>query len=232
MRFFVIEGQPVRAHGIELLVFVLLLVPALVLSLVVTRVTEGPFWLVATATILRDSSLVALVTFFVWRNGEPLGRIGLGGVRLGPEMLLGLALFVPVTAAAAAVERAARALGLSGARAPAALTPAHGAQMVLAIVLVSVVAVAEETIFRGYLLYRLREVLGNTPMAVVLSSGLFAIGHGYEGSAGMIAVLFLGIVYALVFLWRGNLAAPMVMHFCQDLVAIVLAPFIFGPRRG
>jgi uncharacterized protein len=220
---------PRLLRAIELLVFLLLLVPSLVLSLVVARVhgVEGPFTLVAVATILRDLSLVALVLFFVWRNGEPFGSIGLGGVRLAREALLGLALFVPTSAAAAGVEAVLRALRLSSLpRAPTALSPRDGAQMALAVVLVAVVAVAEETIFRGYLLARLRESIRSTPVAVFLSSAIFAIGHGYEGTAGMIVVGFLGVAYAVVYLWRGSLAAPVVMHFCQDLIAVVLVPSV------
>jgi membrane protease YdiL (CAAX protease family) len=217
-------------HEIELLVFLSLLVPSLVLSLVVAGGEDGSFALVAIATILRDASLVALVLYFLWRNQEPFDRVGLGASAFGREALLGVVLFVPVSAAAGGLALGLQALGLSApTRAPPALTLSH-AQMVLAVVLVAVVAVAEETIFRGYVLHRLREWTGNTSLSVLLSAALFAIGHGYEGAAGMITVGFLGIVFAVVYLWRGSLAAPMVMHFCQDLVAVVLVPSLL--HRG
>jgi hypothetical protein len=34
------------------------------------------FALVASATILRDVALVSLIFFFLWRNGEPVSRVG------------------------------------------------------------------------------------------------------------------------------------------------------------
>ena len=91
-------------------------------------------------------------------------------------------------------------------------------------VLVAVVAVAEETIFRGYLILRFTEVTGSFGWAVALSSVVFSLGHGYEGSAGLIAVGALGALYALVYLWRGSLAAPVTMHFLQNFVGLVLVP--------
>ena len=96
----------------------------------------------------------------------------------------------------------------------------------LALVLVAVVALAEETIFRGYLLLRFQSVLRSTTAAVLLSSTVFAVGHGYEGSAGLVTVGVMGVAFALVYLWRGSLVAPMVMHFLQDFLGIVLLPLL------
>lgn len=220
-----------RLHTVELLVFLFLIVPSLALSLFVTGLPDTPFTLEAIASILRDCALVALLLFFLWRNREPLTDIGWTTRHLGREALLGLALFVPTTLLANAAELGLRSLGLSSPRhAPEALTPAHGPQTVLALGLVVVVAIAEETIFRGYVLSRLRESIGNTPLSIVLSAGIFAIGHGYEGSAGVITVGLLGVVFAVVYVWRGSLVAPVVMHFCQDLVAVVLIPALMHPR--
>jgi membrane protease YdiL (CAAX protease family) len=101
-----------------------------------------------------------------------------------------------------------------------------GAELALAVVLVAVVAVAEETIFRGYLLLRFRTVLGSTTAMVLLSSFIFALGHGYEGTAGLVTVGVMGAVFALVYLWRGSLTAAVVMHFLQDFVGIVLVPLL------
>ena len=92
--------------------------------------------------------------------------------------------------------------------------------------LVTVVAVAEETIFRGYLLLRFPVVVRSTAASVLLSSATFAVGHGYEGSAGLVTVGVMGAVFALVYLWRRSLVAPIVMHFLQDFLGIVLLPLL------
>jgi uncharacterized protein len=95
------------------------------------------------------------------------------------------------------------------------------AEALLAVLLVTVVAVAEETIFRGYLLLRLLPLLRSTAASVLLSSAIFAVGHGYEGSAGLVTIGLMGIALALVYLWRRSLVAPIVMHFLQDFLSIV-----------
>ena len=98
--------------------------------------------------------------------------------------------------------------------------------MLLAALLVTVVAVAEETIFRGYLLLRFPAVLRSTTGSLLLSSAIFAVGHGYEGSAGLVTIGVMGAVFALVYLWRRSLVAPIVMHFLQDFLSIVLLPLL------
>jgi membrane protease YdiL (CAAX protease family) len=63
---------------------------------------------------------------------------------------------------------------------------------------------------------------------VLLSSFIFSLGHGYEGTAGLATVGVMGAAFALVYLWRGSLVAPIVMHFLQDFIGIVLLPYLVG----
>jgi membrane protease YdiL (CAAX protease family) len=64
------------------------------------------------------------------------------------------------------------------------------------------------------------------PTAIVLSAFIFSIGHGYEGTAGVITVGVMGLAFALVYLWRRSLVAPMIMHCFVDFVSIVVAPVL------
>jgi len=98
------------------------------------------------------------------------------------------------------------------------------AESLLASVMVIIVAFAEETVFRGYLILRFKAITGNSTAAILLSVVIFSLGHGYEGSAGVITVGVMGLIFALVYVWRQSLVAPMVMHFLQDFVGIVLLP--------
>jgi len=90
------------------------------------------------------------------------------------------------------------------------------------------VALTEETIFRGYLILRLRAVRRSSVLAVVLSAAIFSLGHGYEGTAGVMTVGVMGAIFAIIYLWRKSLVAPIVMHFLQDFVGIVLVPILFS----
>lgn len=214
---------------IEVLIFLFLVVPSLVLSLFIVKQSDLPFVVGALATIFRDLALVLLIVYFLWRNGETLAEIGWVRAGLIKEVVLGFVLFFPFYVATALIELGLLKVGLSGPRKslPSALEATGAAQMVLATIMVVVVAIAEETIFRGYLLLRLRPALGNSvAAAVALSSLVFAVGHGYEGSAGVVTVGIMGALFALIYLWRGSLAAPIVMHFCQDFLGIVLIPLL------
>ena len=59
---------------------------------------------------------------------------------------------------------------------------------------------------------------------MVLSAVVFALGHGYQGSAGAITVGAMGLAFALVYVWRRSLVAPVVMHFLQNFTVLVLLP--------
>ncbi len=220
-------GATRRAQLIEVGVFLFLVLPSVVVSLFAIRRGSLNFPTIAASIILRDLALVALILYFLWHNREPRALIGWSARNAGREVLAGLLLYLPVAFAAGALAWALREMGLSLPSGPPDFLRPHGAgETALAVGLVAVVAVAEETIFRGYLIRRFAAITGSTPAAVVISAVIFSLGHGYEGSAGLIAVGFLGALYALVYLWRGSLIAPITMHFLQNFLGLVVAPWI------
>ncbi len=224
------SGQPrkgpvgKRVQAAELGVFLLLVLPSLVLGAVEHAPRTAGFTVTAATTMAQDLGLVALVMFFVWRSGESLGSIGWNVGAGFREVLVGVVFFWPSAVATSVLAGWLERLGLSGgAVSPTFLTPAGSWEVALGVVLVAVVAVAEETIFRGYLLLRLAPFTRGAGVAVVVSSVIFALGHGYEGGAGMVSVGMLGALYAAVYLWRRSLVAPIVMHFMQDLIGVVFS---------
>lgn len=213
---------------IEVGVFLFLILPSMALSFLAIKQGGLPFPLVAVATILRDLSLVSLILYFIWRNGEPVAAIGWTRRKPAREVAIGVALFVPLFFAAAALAQFLVGQGFSSPKTPLPdLFSISGRwNLLLAALLVSIIAISEETIFRGYLIRRLAAVSRSRWAAVILSAAIFSIGHGYEGSAGVLTVGVLGLIFALVYLWRGSLIAPITMHFLQDFLAIVLLPLL------
>jgi uncharacterized protein len=220
------ENAPTRRRGAA--VFLFLIAPPMILSLFVVRQGKLGFVMAAVATIFRDLGLVSLILFFLWRNGENVERIGWSFRRAGREAALGAALFIPFIFGATLLERGLLRIGLSRpATPPPSFLAARGvAEFLLAAVLVAVVAVTEETIFRGYLLLRFKTLLRSPALAVFLSSVIFSLGHGYEGSAGLVTVGVMGAVFAVIYLWRRSLVASIVMHFLQNFLSIVLLPLL------
>lgn len=216
-----------RVHRIETLVFLLVLLPWMGFALVGASPERLDFTLVAVVIMLHDLALTALALYLAWRGGEGVGAIGWVGRNAGREALLGLGLFVPLFAGVALVQALLRAAGLAEpAGPPPFLLPESGGEQALALVLLLVVAVAEETVFRGYLLHRLSQASGSRGFALVLSTVIFAFGHAYQGTLGIVAVAAIGFAFAVVYLWRGSLIAPMVMHFIQNFLGLIVAPQI------
>jgi membrane protease YdiL (CAAX protease family) len=217
-----------RVQAVETAVFLLLIVPSLIFSFFAIKQGTVGFTLTAIATIFRDLALVSLVLFFLWRNGEPVYRIGWRAGRFREEVALGLVLFIPILLFTSGLESLLNAAGLTSPATPrpSFLTISSSGQLILASVLVTVVAAAEETVFRGYLILRFEALSGKPVLAAVLSAFVFSLGHGYEGSAGVVTVGVMGLIFALVYLWRRSLVAPIVMHFLQDFLSLVLMPLV------
>jgi membrane protease YdiL (CAAX protease family) len=218
-----------KIQFIEVIVFLFLIMPSLVLSFFVVQQGSVNFPFVAVATIVRDLSLLSLICYFVWRNREGFQSLGWTLGQGWREIFFGVVLFLPVFYTASLLDDALRQIGFSAPTdAMSALENVKGpGEIILAFLMVCVVAMAEETIFRGYLLLRFEKGLQMAPFtAALLSSVIFALGHGYEGTSGVITVGYIGLCFALVYQWRGSLVAPMIMHFLQDFAGIVLAPLL------
>jgi membrane protease YdiL (CAAX protease family) len=213
---------------IEVSVFLFLIVPSMVLSFFVIKQGSMSFVLVAFATILRDLALVSLILFFIWHNGESMDGLGWTSRNARKEMVLGIGLYIPLFLVVGLLESALRMAGLSfpSTPLPSFMTAKGLGESLLAVVLVAVVALTEETIFRGYLILRLKSITSSPVAAALLSAAIFSLGHGYEGSAGVVTVGVMGLIFAFVYMWRQSLVAPIMMHFLQDFIGIVLLPWL------
>ena len=99
-----------------------------------------------------------------------------------------------------------------------ALAPHSLPELALWIVVSLAAGTCEEFVFRGYLQRQLTCWFRAIPIAIGVSSLLFGCLHFYQGSAGVIQVTALGLIYGIVAAWRGNLRSVMIAHFLQDAV--------------
>jgi len=186
------------------------------------------FPVTALSMIFQDIGLTTLVVFFLWRNGEPIALIGWKFKNLKKEAALGVGLYLPVMIGAWLLEKAFQHLGLTSTmkHLPEFLTAKPPLEILLAGVLVTVVAITEETIFRGYLMLRFNALTASLTASVIITSGVFALGHGYEGPASAGTTVVLGMVLALIYVWRKSLIAPVVIHFLVDFFPLVFVPLV------
>jgi len=88
-------------------------------------------------------------------------------------------------------------------------------------------AVGEELIFRGILVRLFREWTRNTHLAVIIPALLFSALHlQFYGFFGRFV---LGLVLGYLFIWSGSLWVPIIVHFLNNAMAVILS-FLY--QRG
>ena len=87
--------------------------------------------------------------------------------------------------------------------------------------------IAEELVFRSFLLTAILAASSSTGVAVAVSVGAFAVSHAYQGWSGVIRVVILGLVLTAPFLLTGSIYPSMIAHAGLDIMAgLVLADWL------
>jgi membrane protease YdiL (CAAX protease family) len=92
-------------------------------------------------------------------------------------------------------------------------------------------ALAEEFLYRGYLLAMMLRGFHSTAWAWALSSVVFGMAHVYQRANGMVRAALLGALLAWPLVRTGSLYPSIVAHFLIDAVALAwLGPKLLKPR--
>ncbi|NIP42700.1 MAG: CPBP family intramembrane metalloprotease [candidate division Zixibacteria bacterium] len=118
---------------------------------------------------------------------------------------------------------------------PSPLLPQTTAGRIVWILMCLVVALNEETAYRGYLITRLNKILRSLPLAVIIATAGFAAGHLYQGIGGAVLLFSYGLMFALLYLATKSLWPCVIAHFIHNALAIfvqmpvILPPFYYAP---
>ena len=169
----------------------------------------------------------ALALYLLWRTGFGPSRIGLGRVRLRPDVLGGLGLAALIGLPGLGLYVAARALGLSASVEPAEL---YDTWWRIPVLLITAFANgwAEEIIVVAFLLTRLRQLRVNPLAAMLASSLLRGAYHLYQGFSAGLGNVVMGLVFAYVWRRTGRLWPLIIAHGIIDSVAYVGYAFAAG----
>ncbi|MDX2175838.1 MAG: CPBP family intramembrane glutamic endopeptidase [Candidatus Sumerlaeia bacterium] len=185
------------------------------------------------------AALAALLGWWAWA-GRPFASLGLGAGD-GPAWALASAstattalalLAVPAAAARSARVRSwlDRELADSLRGGLELILPRTPREFVLFAALSAMAAVAEEIVFRGFLLWYLGAVLPWWA-AAPLAAALFGACHGYQGPAGIAKTAAMGLALCLLYLGAGALWPAMAFHFFLNIFTARLAyRHVFGGR--
>ena len=162
----------------------------------------------------------ALALYLLWRTGFGPSRIGLGRVRLRPDVLGGLGLAALIGLPGLGLYVAARALGLSAHVEPVEL---YDTWWRIPVLLITAFANgwAEEIIVVAFLLTRLRQLRVNPVAAMLASSLLRGAYHLYQGFSAGLGNVAMGLVFAYVWRRTGRLWPLIIAHGIIDSVAYV-----------
>jgi membrane protease YdiL (CAAX protease family) len=178
------------------------------------------------SSISRQWVMVAVALLVLLAAGAPLGDLGLRpSGELLPELLPGLGLLVLFGALLALVLRmwpAARGRVL---RPVAALLPVTAAERRSFVAVAITAGVAEEVVFRGFLLVYLTDI-ASVPVgpAMLASAALFGLAHAYQGLVGVLLTGLAGYWLAGLYVVTGSLLLPIVVHALVDLRLLLVLP--------
>jgi hypothetical protein len=184
----------------------------------------------------------AVLTLVTFTAGLSLTEIGLSGPGGGPvegapdggilAWPLAILMSLSMGIGAIRIRNRMRAGHVHPQRAKiAALVPRTATERRYAAAFAITAGITEEVVFRGALIALGIEVF-HLPavLAAVLSLGLFAAVHAYQGRAGMLSSAFLGLWFTGLTLLSGSLFPAIVMHIAVDLWALLVVPAEPTPR--
>ena len=180
----------------------------------------------ATTQLADSVVLIGLMVVMTRAHGDRPAGLWRGQARLAPEAWLGLKL-IPVVFLGIAVT-----MGLLARVAPGLHNVTENpfeqllgspARVALMLLVVIVAGGLREELQRAFLLHRFERHLGGAPVGVVLLSLAFGAGHYIQGWDAVIATTLIGSFWAVVYLRRGSVVAPVVSHAGFDAFEIVRA---------
>lgn len=100
---------------------------------------------------------------------------------------------------------------------PTRLLPHSTRDLVISVLFAVVAGVAEEFIFRGYLLKQFSALCGNAGAGLLIQASIFTLFHGYHQSLATFAQHFgFGLLAGLLAHWRRSLLPGMIGHAWLD----------------
>lgn len=182
--------------------------------------------------VLTHGLLFVVLVGLLWYAGIPRSAVGAEawstrGLALG--LGLGVGLYLASETSAALADR----LGVEyDERLRELLAPDGPVEWaLLLLVVLPVIAGAEELLFRGVLVGAIGSGFGLHPLVLVVgSSVLFGLGHSAQGGAGVAVTAALGLVLGAAFVLTGSLAVVVVAHYAVDVLEFVVREGVAGRR--
>jgi uncharacterized protein len=191
-----------------------------------TTETELTTGLLLANVALSQGLFLGVLVAAAWWTEIPAWALGIGGEVVGMEATawgigLGLALYLASEVGGAVSER----FGIDRDESLRALLAPEGARgwAALLLVVLPIIAVFEELLFRAALIGAVHAGFGVDPwLLAVASSAAFALGHSAQGNAGVVVTGLLGFALAAAFVLTESLLLVVVAHYVVNALEFVV----------
>lgn len=179
-------------------------------------------WAMVAFLVPRSIAVLAVVGFIIWRSGEPLSTFGIKAVR-ARDFVEGVLVYIGSYAVWFAVWLIWALIGDGGRpdQAGAARAGLGGAGQLLGCGVASIFnGTAEQMALAGFLLPRLRGILGQWGPAVMIVALTFGAYHIYQGALSAVGIAAMGVLHGGYFVLRRRVAPLVFAHVLADFVGM------------
>ncbi len=179
---------------------------------------------VVALSLIDSVVLVALIVTFIRLRGERVSEVFFGGRSVLAEAVAGVPLIFAALAIGIGVLTLLRmvAPGLHDVEQnPLEALIATPRDAALFAVVVVIAGGIREELQRAFLLRRFERQLGGPLVGVIVASAVFGAGHRVQGADAAIATALLGAFWAVVYLRRRSVMAPVVSHSGFNLLQLL-----------
>jgi membrane protease YdiL (CAAX protease family) len=104
------------------------------------------------------------------------------------------------------------------------ILPQSTAELVPFLALAVTAGLCEEFLYRGFAMAMIARVGLPTGVVILFSSVLFGLAHLYQGRAGFVSTMVLGLLFGIARAVLGSLVPVIVWHTGVDVVAGIAGP--------
>ena len=98
----------------------------------------------------------------------------------------------------------------------ALIMPQNGSELMQFNMLSITAGIVEETLWRGYLIWYLVQIMPVWTAAIISAVG-FGIAHSYQGLANVPKIILVGAIFTGLYVLSGSLWLPIILHAAVDL---------------
>ena len=187
------------------------------------NMNQGVLMVLLVSTIVMQWLFFILIYLAIFR--EETGLAGLGFKRIrGLDFIWAISFLLAANLILSGLAWLLAQVGLPMPGEIALLIPTETEGKIIWVLVSFTAGFCEESMFRGYLMTRLRLVgkLRGWVIPVILSAVTFGACHAYQGLPGFIVLSVYGSMFALLYIRSGSIWPCVIAHFLQDFSALFI----------